>query len=102
MKTLPHDYAEKALLPDSVLGNKETRDYVTKDGVSVRLSYRGEFNNTDGVSKDILDRVCRQLYGVPFKVVERRWCLNYRVDGWWSLVDMKRVEDIKVTKTRKR
>lgn len=90
MKTLPHGYKERALFPDSVFGEMKTRDYVTKDGVNVRITFRGVFDNRDGGSRDILERVCMKIYGAPYKAVERRWSLNYRIDGWWHLVEMKR------------
>lgn len=90
MMTLPHDYKDRALIPSSVLRD-ETRDYVTKDGVNVRLHIRGVFDNRGDASADVLNRACLNLYGIPFAAVDRIWSKRTLADGWWYLVGMDRV-----------
>lgn len=92
MMTLPHDYKERALLPSSVLQEfDEQQDYVTKDGVKVRLYIRSVFNNSGGACDDVLNRACINLYGIPFAAVDRIWAKRTLNDGWWYLVDMDMV-----------
>lgn len=84
-------YSEKALLPDALFnGNYDRRAmYKLTTGEIVRYEHLGIYYNNEGQCMEDLERISRELYEMPFSVVEKQWQLRVgELNGVWHKVRM--------------
>ena len=84
-------YAEVALLPDEVLQGIYSPNAIweTWDGVIVRFKFLGSFYRD---SEDILEDICRSLYGMSFIDVRENWSARLgQLKNVWHKVRMVKV-----------
>lgn len=92
MGKLQHNFQEEALLPNDAL--RSCGDCaVTKDGVNVYIRYRGTYDNTNGQCEKWLEKLSRDIYNVPFRIVETKWKSIMPIGKYWSRIRMERVEE---------
>lgn len=90
-------FVDEALVPARALdcdyhGDNDEAEFVTTDGVVVKLKFICTMNNADDWCRDSLEAYCEINYKRPFDQIEYMWVDKLgRLDDWWHVVKMKRI-----------
>lgn len=85
-------YTELLIAPTNAFPGGMGAEYVTTDGVAVRVEPHTTWKNDDGSYDDELDKLCQSLYDCSFRFIKSIWVGRLgEVSNYWNCVKLIKI-----------